>query len=218
MPGKIRSVIRGSVLLTGVLILVPAARAQQQPAQQQQPAAEKFHVSSTDVAVTYDLVRAKIATVNGNGFWLNGGSVEGVVNFQRGLSVVANLTGERASNIAPGVGLSKILYLFGPRYSYSTTRWTSPSVKKHGAEVFGEFLLGGAHGFDSTFPAAGGATSSASSIAMQMGGGLDVALARGFGLRALELDYVRTTLPNNASNSQNDFRIAFGVTYRFKKR
>ena len=55
----------------------------------------------------------------------------------------------------------------------------------------------------------------ANGFSMQLGGGLDVAIAKGFSVRALELDYVHTNLPNNASNSQNDFRIAFGVSYRF---
>jgi hypothetical protein len=52
---------------------------------------------------------------------------------------------------------------------------------------------------------------------MQLGGGVDVALSRGFGVRAIEVDYVRTSLPNNASNTQNDLKIAFGVTYHIGK-
>jgi hypothetical protein len=44
-----------------------------------------------------------------------------------------------------------------------------------------------------------------------------VALSRGFGVRAFEVDYLRTSLPNNASNSQNDLRIAFGLTYHTGK-
>jgi hypothetical protein len=34
-------------------------------------------------------------------------------------------------------------------------------------------------------------------------------------VRLLEADYVRTQLPNNYSQSQNDVRLAFGVTYHF---
>ena len=34
------------------------------------------------------------------------------------------------------------------------------------------------------------------------------------GVRVLELDFLRTSLPNNAANSQNDLRIAFGLSYR----
>jgi hypothetical protein len=83
--------------------------------------------------------------------------------------------------------------------------------------LFGEALFGGAHGFSSSFPTPSGLVSSANSFAMQLGGGLDVAVGRGFGIRALELDYIHTSLPNNASNSQNDLRIAFGLTYHTGK-
>jgi hypothetical protein len=43
-------------------------------------------------------------------------------------------------------------------------------------------------------------------------------LAKGFGLRALQLDYVRTSLPNASTNSQNDFRLGLGITYRIRHR
>jgi len=49
---------------------------------------------------------------------------------------------------------------------------------------------------------------------MQVGGGFDVGVAKGFGVRALKMDFVPTNLPNNAGNSQNDFPIGFGVRYR----
>ena len=48
---------------------------------------------------------------------------------------------------------------------------------------------------------------------MQVGGGMDVGIAKGFGIRALETDWIHTNLPNNAGNSQNDFRIGFGISY-----
>jgi hypothetical protein len=33
----------------------------------------------------------------------------------------------------------------------------------------------------------------------------------------LEADYVRTWLPNNGSNSQNDLRLSFGIAYHIGK-
>ena len=48
-----RRLIRGSVLLCGALMMVTIAQAQQM-----------FQVSSIDVAATYDLERAKIASSN----------------------------------------------------------------------------------------------------------------------------------------------------------
>jgi hypothetical protein len=49
---------------------------------------------------------------------------------------------------------------------------------------------------------------------MQIGGGVDVLMFKGFGIRALEADYVRSSLPNSASNNQNDLRLSFGISYR----
>ena len=37
--------------------------------------------------------------------------------------------------------------------------------------------------------------------------------SKSWGVRLLEADYVRTSLPNNASNTQNDLRLAFGVIW-----
>ena len=49
---------------------------------------------------------------------------------------------------------------------------------------------------------------------MQTGAGLNLIFSNRFGVRLLEANYVRTALPNNASNTQNDLRIAFGATWR----
>jgi outer membrane protein OmpA-like peptidoglycan-associated protein len=74
-------------------------------------------------------------------------------------------------------------------------------------------LFGYVHGFDGLYPAAGATTDSASSFALEAGGGLNLLLTKHFGLRLLEADYVRDELPNATTDSQNDLRLAFGVTY-----
>jgi hypothetical protein len=211
--------LRGSLLLTAALLITGLVVAAPVSTQAQQTIAPgMFHGAKVDLAVTYDLERAKIADTGSDNFWLQGGSAEGGITFYRGLSVVANVTGEHASGITPGVDLSKLVFLAGPRYTFNTTRYSGHLAQKHGTQLFGEFLVGGAHGFDSIFPANNAATTSASSFAMQLGGGADIALAKGFGLRLIEVDYVRTSLPNNGSNTQDDLRIAFGGTYHFGKR
>lgn len=201
-----RSVL-GSLLLGEVLMMAAMVHAQQ---------ARPYVLpgaTSADVAVTYNLERAKVAASNCGCFWMNGGGVEGALNFRHGLGAVALLDADHASNITPGVGLSKFTYVFGPRYTFSPMR----RQQQRQTRLFGEALFGAAHGFSSSFPAPGGTASSANSFAMQLGGGVDVAVGRGFGVRALEVDYVRTSLPNNASNSQNDLRLAFGITYHVGK-
>jgi outer membrane immunogenic protein len=194
-------------LLTGALTLGPIAQAQQ-------PALPR----SVDLAVTYTAERAKIVSGNCGCFWLQGGSMDAGVALFHGLGVAANLTGERSSNIAPGVDLSKFAFMAGPRYTLHAHRWNRWLGSKHGTTIFAEGLFGTVHGFDSVFPTSSGIKSSANSFSMQLGGGLDIGLGKGFGLRALELGYVHTSLPNNGSNTQNDLRLAFGVSYHVGKR
>jgi len=195
-------------LLAGALSLGPVLQAQQ-----------GFQPLSTDLAVTYTAERAKVASTDCGCFWLQGGSVNGAVALFRGLSVAANLTGEHASGIGAGVDLSKIAFMAGPRYTLQIQRrngrWPGP---KHAISIFGEALFGIAHGFDSVFPTASGIESSANSFSLQVGGGLNIAIAKGFGLRLPEIDYVRTSLPNNAGNTQNDLRLAIGISYHLGKR
>ena len=189
-------------LLMGALSLGPVMQAQQ-----------GFRPHSADIAVTYTLERAKVALTDCGCFWLQGGSVDGSVPVYHGLRIAANFTGERSS-VAPDVDLSKIAFMAGPRYTLNTKRWTDHWFgPKHEASIFGEALFGVAHGFDSLFPTTSAVESSANSFALQVGGGLNIGLTRHFGLRALEIDYVRTTLPNSADNTQNDLRLAFGVTF-----
>jgi hypothetical protein len=164
---------------------------------------------TTDVAVTYTGTLAR--TTPGSQFWLNGGSADAAVTFYRGLGVAANFTGAHASNIAPGVSLSQVSFMAGPRYTLRLARLPR-------THVFTEALFGGAHGFDSAFPGSSGTTSTSSSFSMQLGTGADIAITRGFAIRAFELDYIRTGFPNGNTNSQNDLRVAFGVAYHFSRK
>jgi hypothetical protein len=173
-----------------------------------------------DIGVTYVAERAKIASVSCGCFWLQGGSADGAVTLYRGLGVAVNFAGEHSSNIASGVDLNKFSLVAGPRYTLETGRWTTHIFgSKHASSVFGEALFGYARGFDSLFPSStGGTKTSARSIAMQIGGGLNVGLTKHFGLRAFEVDYVRTSLPNNSADTQNDLRLAIGVVYHIRGR
>jgi hypothetical protein len=169
------------------------------------------------VAVTYDLERAQIATVGCDCFWLQGGSAEFMLPVTRGLGVAINITGQHASNIQPGVDLSKLSYVAGPRFAFNGRQLVGKLTAGRSSEIFGEALFGAAHGFHSVFPAAGGATPAANSLAVQIGGGLDVSLPKHFGLRVFDIDYVRTSLPNNGSNTQDDLRLGFGLTWHIAK-
>jgi hypothetical protein len=161
-------------------------------------------VKGVDLAIVYAPERAKTANTGCDCFWFQGAAADAAFTFYRGLGIAANLTGQHASNLAGAGSVGKIAYLAGPRYTFSI---------RHGSRLFGEALFGGVHGFDGSFPIASGTKTTANSFAYQLGGGFDLALARGFGLRLVELDYFHSSLPNNGSGTQNDIRLAFGVSY-----
>lgn len=172
---------------------------------------------SVDVGVTYNAERTKIASAPCGCLWLQGGAADGAITIYRGVGAAVSISGEHRTNATPGVDLSKFSFMAGPRYTHGISRWSSRYLgEKHAASVFGEALFGYVHGFNSLFPSGTGLQTSANAFSMQIGGGLNVDLGKGFGLRALELDYVRTALPNSTSNLQNDFRLGIGVTYHVR--
>jgi hypothetical protein len=202
-----RKSIHGKLLLVSVSLLMSAS-AWAQGGNQVKPA-----LGSLDLAVTFTPERAQIAPGQCGCFWFEGGGIDANVNLQKGISAVGSFTGEKASSVQPGVDVNKTTFLGGGRYTYSL--WTSlgKSRQKSNVQIFGEGLFGGAHAFNSVFPSGSTVVSSANSFALETGGGIDVFFSRSFGVRLLEADYVRTTLPNAFSNAQNDLRLGAGVVY-----
>jgi hypothetical protein len=176
-------------------------------ARAQQPAAR----SHIDLAVTYDADRTNLTT--GNSFWMQGGGAEVAGAFPHGLGVVAELTGLHAGSISSTqVPLSLLAITFGPRYT-----WRPPGhLGKRDLSLFGQVLLGETHGFGSLFPSSsGGVSSSATSLALQTGGGVDLGLPHHVSLRLLQVDWLRTQLPNSGTNVQNHLRADAGVVFHF---
>jgi hypothetical protein len=182
----------------------------------QQSTPVKRPPATIDIAFTYVAERAKIATEPCGCFWLQGAGMNGAVTFYRGLGVAANLTGGHASNVQDGVGLDKVYFMMGPRYTYQRKNWFGHDVGQNaGFRMFGEGLIGGVHAFNTVVPSSAGVAGAASSFVFQVGGGVDHTIRRGIGIRIVEADYVRSTLPNAASNTQHDFRLAAGISFRF---
>lgn len=143
-------------------------------------------------------------------FWAEGGSLELGANAFRGLDLAASVTGVHTGSVgAGGVPLSLVTATFGPRYRWHADRRVSP---------YGEALLGEANGFRSLFPAGSGADTSASSMAFQAGGGVDLRVSERFAVRALEASWLRTQLPNGTNNRQNSLRLGAGIALRFGAR
>jgi hypothetical protein len=179
-----------------------------------QGSAPRLQLSSVDFGITWSSEHAKIADTGCQCFWLAGGSAEGAVTLYHGLGVAAELNGGTASNIAPGVDLSKLTFAVGPRYTSNMPRWKI--IRRVPLRLFGKGLFGDAHAFNGTFPVAKGTVSHASSFSMQFGGGADLGLWRGLGVRLIEFQYIRTSFSNDYSNTQNDLRISAGMTWRIQ--
>jgi len=189
-----------NVFLMGVLIAAA-------PLTAQQGATPKTQRGMLEVAVTYDATLSE-ATPSGN-FWLQGGSVEIAGNFYRGLSAVAAIGGMHTGNIdSSGVGLDLVTATFGPRYTWR------PANKRY--DLFGQGLVGEANGLNSLFPHASGATESANSMAVEAGGGMNIALSSHLALRAFEVNWLHTQLPNATTNVQNNVRFGAGIVFRFR--
>jgi hypothetical protein len=123
-----------------------------------------------------------------------------------GLGIAADIGVEHTGSVngAPN-GLNLITFAAGPRVRF-------PILKLH---TFGQALFGIAHGGDSAFPQSNTLVSSANSFALDLGGGADYSLDRRLSVRVLQLDYLRTSLPNTTSNWQNSLRIGAGLTLHF---
>ncbi len=177
------------------------------------PAAATSGHHEADVAVTYTEQYSNL--VSTPTFWHGGGGIELSTQTYRGLGVTANVAGTQTDNAAnSGIGLTLVTATFGPRYTYYKP---IGSEHKRSLAIFGQALGGQAWGFNSFFPTASGGETDHISVAMQIGGGVDLGLSRHFGIRAFEADWVRTQFPNGTTDVQNTLRLGAGVVFRFSR-
>jgi outer membrane immunogenic protein len=199
-----RTSIYSKVLLAGLLATASSGHAQSEPG----PTA-----TSIDLALTYSTEHAQLAPGTCGCFWLQGGGADAAFTLWKGFGVAAGVTGEMVSNYAPGVDFSKVSFMGGPRYTYTVWKRRAASLQRPRLQIFGDGLFGAVHAFSGAFPTASGINTTANSFALQTGGGLNLFFSRSLGVRLLEVDYVRTQLANGYAGTQNDLRLAFGVSY-----
>jgi outer membrane immunogenic protein len=164
-----------------------------------------------EISFNYSYARSNAAPGRCGCFNMNGGSSEVAFHAFRALSVVADLTGERAASIGAtsGDGLSLVAFTVGPRFShrFSGGKFTP----------FVQGLVGVAHGFDGLFPGSSGSLSGAANgRAVLAGGGLDLTIHQHIAIRTIQADYLRTQLPNGQGNEQNLLRLSAGVVLRIR--
>jgi hypothetical protein len=73
----------------------------------------------------------------------------------------------------------------------------------------------GVHSFNTVIPTSADVVGATSSFVFQVGGGMDLPLRKGIGIRLFEADYVRSTLPNAGNSTQNDLRLAADISFHF---
>jgi hypothetical protein len=168
-----------------------------------------------DLGLTYTYKLAKLSSTTGWFFGIQGASVDGVYWLgpkAYNLGLAFDFNGETVSNIRPGVNLSQVSFVAGPRY----TLWSYKAPGRlSGINVYGQALVGYVHAFNSVFPSGTLVTSSANSFALQTGGGVNLPICKKWGVRLFEADYVYTRLPNSVGNYQGDLRFSGGATYHF---
>jgi hypothetical protein len=161
-----------------------------------------------EIAVTYTAGYAGLTSGKDN-FWLQGGSAELSFTSWHGLGESADVTGLNVANSGHGVPVNLVTTTFGPRYT-----WTVRRRSQHNLRLFGEGLVGIANGFSGYYPQSGNATDSASSLALQIGGGADYALNKHFALRMIRANWLRTQLLNATTNVQNNLTLGAGIVFR----
>lgn len=159
------------------------------------------------VSVGYAKVRSNAPPSACNCFGADGGYASAAYSlFFPWLRIAGEVTGSHANNISTlGQNLTLMTFTAGPQIVVPFGRF----------EVFGHGLFGGAHGSDSYFPSGNTFNTSATSFAISTGGGLDIGLTRHFGVRAAQVEYLRTSFPNNSNNEQNHTVFSAGLLMRF---
>jgi hypothetical protein len=125
------------------------------------------------------------------------------------LGAVAELSELHTSNgVGSGTGLALVTATFGPRYAWA--------MRGGRLSRFGQGLFGEANGLNGVFPAPQHSSTTADSLALQAGGGLNVQLSNRIGFREAEAEWLRTQLPNLSTNIQKDIHLGTGLVFRVR--
>jgi outer membrane protein OmpA-like peptidoglycan-associated protein len=158
------------------------------------------------ISAGYDYVRANAPPGTCDCFGLQGAYASAGFGINNWLSIDAQATGQHGKDIsALGQDLTLLTFAAGPKVRHDFGK----------VELFGQLLLGTAHGSDSYFPTGNTYTTSASSFALTTGGGLDYLFSKHFSIRIFNAQYLRSQLPNNVDNEQNELMLSAGIVYRF---
>jgi len=173
---------------------------------QASPSGADWSAPRTTLSVGYAKVRSNAPPGQCNCFGADGGYISAAYSLLPWFRIAGEVTGSHANHIGPlGQDLTLMTYTVGPQIVVPAGR----------LEFFGHGLFGAAHGSDSYFPSGNTVSSSATSFAISTGGGLDIGLTRHIGVRAAQVEYLRTSFPNAGNNQQNHTVFSAGLLLRF---
>jgi hypothetical protein len=191
------------ILMVAMLAVAPVV------AQQKAAPATGGILDKTDFGLGFTYKWAKAATTTGPEFFIQGGEIDAAYTpgnwWKKFVGVAAEVDGESASSVKPGVNLSQITVAAGPRVTDHCSR----------GSFYAESLFGVVHAFNSVFPSGSSVTTSATGFSSQYGGGINVKVTEKIGWRVGEFDWIYTKLPNATDGWQSDMRYSTGVTYHF---
>ncbi len=169
-----------------------------------QSASTRSGEGALPIGIRFVATEAK-ETPGGSSFLLTGGGADVAFHLLPGLSAAADVAGTTISNV-PGTahGLSTITLLAGPRYTVPLRRLS----------LSGQALFGAVHGFGSDFSSGARQTNTATAFAYAAGGFVEFNVTHSIALRAAQVEYLQTNLPNAADNRQSGVRLGAGVVFR----
>jgi hypothetical protein len=122
----------------------------------------------------------------------------------RVLGGVADVSVEHTGKVSNApYGLTLTTLAFGPRYATAYGR----------SHFFAQSLFGFSHGSGSEFPQHNSLVPSASSFVLAVGAGADYPIRDRVSIRLGQIEYLRSSLPNNSTNWQNNLRIGARITF-----
>jgi outer membrane immunogenic protein len=162
-----------------------------------------------EVSLAYSYVNANAPPDHCECFSMNGASASYAYNLSPAWGVVADVGVEHSGNVrSSGLDLTLTTLLAGARYSYR-------NLDDGRIALFAEALVGAAHASGGLASIATDSSGTATDFAALAGAGVDISVNPRFAIRALELDYLLTTLPNGVNGYQSNLRASVGLVFRF---
>jgi len=145
-------------------------------------------------------------------FWFKGGGVDVAMPIWKGFGVAATLTADHGGNYVGHFDQNRVSFLLGPRYTFLAWKSRGGAEHERRVQLFGQGLVGVAHGFDTLFT---NGEQSANEFAFQAGGGVNLHFTRKFGIRPIDVEFVHTQIGATGFSNQNNFRLGTGVIWHF---